>query len=280
MNNDFNPFFYYAGNIMRPLHDTITSKPFFLIIIVALSSILSLAATAQVPEEMPVIILNDSNKEPFTTKNRDGFLDIILTEAFRRIGFRLNTVHLPPERGLLSANEGIVDGEVNRIIGLDKIYKNLRRVPEKVRNSEFCALSKNPAIVNTVDELNKQVVGHIKGWKIYEKMMVGSERVITANSPQQLFRLLKKNRIDVALYDCVEGLDLAQRFNIKTLYMLEPAFDQTELFLYLNKHYADLVPRLSKALNDIKEEGFYDELYREKILPYYENREKSRQLIQ
>ncbi|NOX09677.1 MAG: transporter substrate-binding domain-containing protein [Gammaproteobacteria bacterium] len=250
------------------------SKRFFLVIIGMMSLVVSSLSSAQALEEMPVITLNDSNKEPFTTKDKDGFLDIVLTEAFHRIGFRLNTVHLPPERGLLSANEGIVDGEVNRIIGLDNIYKNLRRVPEKVRDSEFCALSKNPAIVNTPDELNKQVVGHIKGWKIYEKMMVGSKRVITAHSPEQLFRLLKINRIDVALYDCVEGLDIAKRFNINELYILEPEFDQTELFLYLNKRYVGLVSKLSKALRDIKEEGLYDNLYREKILPYYKNRKK------
>lgn len=244
----------------------------FLVTVFMASLMIASMTSAQTLEAMPVITLNDSNKEPFTTKNRDGFLDIILTEAFRRIGFRLNTVHLPAERGLLSANEGIVDGEVNRIIGLDNIYKNLRRVPEKVRNSEFCALSKNPAIVNTPDELNKWVVGHIKGWKIYEKMMTGSKSVITANSPEQLFRLLKINRIDVALYDCVEGLDLAKRFNMKGLHILEPEFDQMELFLYLNRRYAGLVPKLNKALRDIKAEGFYDNLYREKILPYYKNR--------
>jgi len=254
-------------------------KRVFLIVIFIVLPIPSLAMPAFASEQMPLLTLNDSNKEPFTTGNRDGFLDIVLTEAFRRIGFRLNTVHLPPERGLLSANEGIVDGDVNRITGLDKIYKNLLRVPEKIRNSEFCALSKDASIINTPDELNKHVVGHIKGWKIFDKMMAGSKKVITANSPQQLFRLLKINRIDVALYDCVEGLELARRLNMKELQILEPAFIQTELFLYLNKQHASLVPKLSKALRDIKKEGLYDRLYREKILPYYEYQDKAK-LIQ
>lgn len=244
--------------------------------LLAFSLIIPVAASEELAtNKMPVLTLNDSNKEPFTTANKDGFLDIILTEAFRRIGFKLNTVQLPPERGLLSANNGILDGDVNRIIGLDKIYKNLLRVPEKIRDSEFCALSKNANIVNTPDELNKQVVGHIKGWKIYDTMMAHSEKVITANSPQQLFRLLKINRIDVALYACAEGIDLAQRLSMKNIHILKPAFKQTELFLYLNKRHAALLPKLSKALREIKKEGLYDHLYHEKILPYYEHQEIS-----
>jgi len=245
-----------------------------LTVIFSLVSLFLLFASVSASEKMPVITLNDSNKEPFTTNNRDGFLDIVLTEAFRRTGFSLNTVRLPPERGLLSANKGIVDGEVNRIAGLNKIYKNLIRVPEKIRDSEFCALSKNAAFVNTPDELNKQVVGHIKGWKIYDKMMLGSEKVITASSPRQLFRLLNMGRIDIALYACVEGLDLAKRLNMKGIHILKPAFTQTKLFVYLNKRHASLVPRLSKALYEIKKEGLYDRLYREKILPYYEHKNK------
>ncbi len=225
-------------------------------------------------ENVPTITLNDSNKEPFTTKARDGFLDIILTEAFRRIGYKLNTVQLPPERGLLAANEGIVDGDVNRIKGLEKTYPNLQRVPEKIRDSEFCALSKNNSISNTPNELKKRVVGHIKGWKIYDKMMATSKKVITASSPTQLFRLLEVNRIEVALYSCVEGLDLAQRLGINNIHILKPDFQQVKLFIYLNNKHANLIPQLSSALLLIKNEGLYDSVYQKKIFPYYEQLNK------
>lgn len=244
-------------------------KQGFLIAVFATLSIVLLPIPSQALEQMPVLTLNDSNHEPFTTKNNDGFTDIVLKEIFRRIGFRVNTVQLPPERGLLSANDGIIDGEVNRIAGLNKLYKNLVRVPEKIRDSEFCALSKDATIINTPDELNKRVVGHIKGWKIYDKMMEKSAKVITANSPQQLFQLLKINRIEVALYACAEGIERAKRLDMKDIHVLKPLFSQTELFIYLNKRHSSLVPKLGKALYDFKKEGLYMQLYREKILPYY-----------
>jgi len=193
----------------------------------------------------------------------------VLREAFQRIGYSLKTVQLPPERGLLSANAGIVDGEVNRIAGLTKIYENLIKVPEKIRDSEFCALSKDANIINSPEALNQRIVGHIKGWKIYEKMMSGSNNVITVSSPKQLFRLLEMNRIEVALYGCAEGIELARQLNMKNIHILNPAFTQTELFVYLNKRHVKLVAKLVKALREIKKEGLYERLYRVKIvLPY------------
>jgi polar amino acid transport system substrate-binding protein len=249
---------------------------FFMVWMVVLTSFFSSAGLSQGLEKMPVLTLNDSNKAPFTTKNGDGFLDLVLLEVFRRIGYTLHMVRLPPERGLLSANQGIVDGDVNRIAGLDSLYLNLLPVPEKIRNSEFCALSKSAGLVNRVDELNNWVVGHIKGWKIYDKMMAGSDKVITANSPQQLFRLLDMGRIDVALYSCAEGLDMARQLGVKGIKILKPAFKQRALFLYLNKRHAALLPKISKALIEIKREGLYARLYDEKIAPYYENMQDSR----
>jgi len=228
----------------------------------------SLSAFADTSESLPVITLNDTNKTPYTTKSSDGFIDVLLTEAFKRIGYKYQAIRLPPERGLISANDGVLDGEVNRIAGIEKTYKNLRRVAEKIRDSDFCVLSKNANIVNSPQELKKYVVGYIKGWKIYEKMMLGSSNVITADNPQQLLRLLKIDRIDAALYTCLQGAIIAKNLNIEGVKVLEPRLKQRQMHLYLNKKYEHLVPALNQALQDIKQEGLYDNWYKEKILPY------------
>lgn len=239
-----------------------------LITFVLISSILSIAslpAFAQTTESKPHLIINSISQPLFTTKNKDGFLDVLLLEAFRRIGASFQIVKLPAERGLISANEGIVDGDLSRVKGLNKIYKNLIRVPEALRDADFCALSKNPIILNNPDNLRKYIVGHIKGWKIYEKMMTGSNKVITTDNPIQLIRLLKLNRIEVALYNCINGLTLSRNLGIKEVKILQPSFPKIQFFLYLNKKYNYLIPSLTKALSDLKDEGIYQKLYQEKI---------------
>jgi len=243
-------------------------KLFYVANFFVITSFLSLPLLAGPIESLPEIVLNDTNKLPYTTKNKNGFLDVVMAEAFKRIGFKLIMVRLPAERGLLGANEGIVDGELNRIAGIQKVYKNLIPVPEKIRNSDFCVLSKKSNIINSPEVLGQHVVGYIKGWKIYEKMMAGSDNVITTDNPQQLFRLLKINRIDAALYTCMQGFIIAKELNIENMKILEPRIKQREMFMYLNKKHEHIIPAISKALKDIRREGLYDQLYKEKISPF------------
>lgn len=218
--------------------------------------------------EPRVITLNTTNRPPFSTDKRDGFLDIVATEAFRRIGVELRIIEVPPERALINANAGIDDGDISRLAGIDKLYPNLIRVPEKIKDSMFCAFSRDPTIPGTPEAMRQRSAGHIKGWKNYEKMMAGAPDVTTTDGPEQLLRLLDLGRIEVALYQCIEGVALAREMGLKNIHSLAPPLTVTEAFIYLHKKHAELVPKLAAALRTLKSDGFYDRVYREKVAPF------------
>jgi polar amino acid transport system substrate-binding protein len=222
--------------------------------------------------EKPVLELNDTNDPPFTTEDRSGFLDVVADEAFRRVGVELRLVKLPAERGLINANDGVLDGDLTRIAGLDTQYSNLLRVPEKLVDWEFTAFSKDASIPSTWTAMRTHSVGHIKGWKIYEQNLSGAERVVTADDPSQLFRLLELDRIEVALYMRWMGLALIRQQGLKDVHALQPPLATRAMFIYLNKRHAELVPRLADALRAMKRDGFYERATRDKLLPYYERR--------
>ena len=217
--------------------------------------------------EVPVLVLNDPNAAPLTTVDGQGFLDAVAGEAFRRAGVELKLVRLPAERGLLNANAGIEDGDLSRIAGLEAQYPNLVRVPEKLLDIEFTAFSKNPALPGRLEVLRTHPAGYIKGWKIFEKLFAGAPNVVTAGDPEQMFRQLELDRIDVALYAHWQGLSLIRHQGLKGVHALEPPLAKRELFIYLHNRHAALVPKLAEALREIKAEGLYDRLYREKVLP-------------
>lgn len=231
-----------------------------------LAGIWLLVAANPCRAEMPVLVLNDTNAPPFTTDDHQGFLDAVAGEAFRRAGVKLRLVKLPAERGLINANAGTDDGDLTRIAGLDARYLNLIRVPEKLIDYEFVAFSKNAALPATWDALRAHPIGLIRGWKIYENQLAGALMVVTSDDSSQMFRQLQLNRIDVALYEHWLGLSLLKQQGIKGVHPLEPSLDKREMFIYLNKRHAALVPRLAKALRSIKAEGLYDRLYKEKVL--------------
>jgi polar amino acid transport system substrate-binding protein len=233
---------------------------------IAIAGVLLLLAGVARAAETPVLVLNDTNEPPFTTVDGQGFLDAVAGEMFRRAGVRLRLVRLPAERGLLNANAGTEDGDMVRIAGLEAHYPNLVRVPEKLLDWEFAAFGKDAALPARGDILRTRPVGHIRGWKIYEQQLAGASQIVTAEDTEQLFRQLQRDRIEIALYERWQGLSRIRHQGLTGVHALEPLLATREMFIYLHKRHAALVPKLAAALRAIKAEGLYDRLYREKVL--------------
>ena len=236
--------------------------------LILIASILLLMAGLARAAALPVLVLNDTNAPPYTAPDQSGFLDAVAGEAFRRAGIELKLVKLPAERALRIANAGIGDGDMVRIAGLEAQYPNLVRVPEKLLDWTFSAFSKDASIPARWNVIRQRQVGHIKGWKIYEEQLAGAPHVISVDDAAQLFRLLELDRIEVALYARWLGDALVRQQDINGVHVLEPPLATREMFIYLHKRHAALVPRLAAALRAIKAEGLSDRLYREKVLSH------------
>jgi polar amino acid transport system substrate-binding protein len=216
----------------------------------------------------PTLVLSDTYDAPYTSVSGDGFLDLVVREAFRRAGLNLKMVQVSPERALLNANAGIEDGVSARIAGLEKSYPNLVRVPEKVMDFPFVAFASQSKLANANwDTLVPVSVGHIQGWKIFEQNLKPGTSVTIVDTAEQLFTMLDKNRIDVALYERWLGLALAKKMEIKNIRVIEPALADREMFIYLNKRHADKITAISNALHALKVDGFYTRTCREKFAP-------------
>ena len=219
--------------------------------------------------ESQTLVLNDTNAAPFTTGTGDGFLDIVLREAFRRADLGLKLERLPAERGLLNANAGLEDGDLSRIAGLEKTYPNLVRVPEKLVDWHFVAFTRKPDLRHITWSMLKPLsVGHIKGWKIYEQNLKQHPQVTTVDTAEQLFTMLDKNRIEVALYERSMGLALVQEMGIQNIRVIEPSLAEREMFIYLHRKHADKATAIATALRTIKREGLYAQVCQAKLAPF------------
>lgn len=214
----------------------------------------------------PTLVLSDTYDKPYTTEASDGFLDLVAAETFRRAGLQLKMVKVSPERALLNANAGIEDGVSARIAGLEKTYTNLIRVPEKILDFPFVAFAQQ-AKVSTAnwDTLASMTVGHIHGWKIFEQNLKPGTPITVVDDAEQLFTMLDKGRIDVALYERWLGLALAVRMGLKNIRVVEPALAEREMFIYLHHRHTEKVPAIATALRAIKADGTYTRLCREKF---------------
>ncbi|HEY5602554.1 MAG TPA: transporter substrate-binding domain-containing protein [Gammaproteobacteria bacterium] len=253
---------YRPGRFWRPIRRSRRRllPPAALVLLAALPAITTLAA------EPETLTLSDPFDIPYTTPTGDGFLDVIAREAFRRIGFNLKFIRIPPERALLNANAGIEDGVSGRIAGLEKDYPNLIPVPERVLNFHFVAFAQQADLPGANWEtIASLVVGHIRGWKIFEQNLIPGGQLTVVDTSEQLFDMLNRNRIDVALYERWLGLELANKMGLAKVRVVEPPLAERSMFIYLHKRHTHIVPKLAAALRAIKAEGLYTRVCREKF---------------
>ena len=227
-------------------------------LIFALVAAVVCSAQLSTPTLAETLVLNNPTAPPLTNDDKTGFIDIVVGEAFRRVGLELKLIKLPPERALKNANDGIDDGDLLRIAGLEKLYPNLIRVPEKIFDVNFVAFANKPEVeIDRWLSLKPYIVGLIKGWKIFEKNIPAGTDMVYAHDPEQLFTLLEKGRIDIALYTRLMGLDIVKRRQLTGVTILSPPLAIRETFLYLHKSRKDFVPLIADALAALKREGFY-----------------------
>lgn len=209
-------------------------------------------------EKLQTLVLNDANSAPFTNKEGTGLVDVVAGEAFRRAGLKLKLIQLPAERALQNANNGIDDGEVSRVVGINNIYTNLVQVEEKLVDHHFVAFTQSAKLKNvTWKNLKPYSVGYIRGYKIIEKNLPKGTETSTANNAMQLFNMLDKGRVDIAIYRRWEGVTLAKQMGIKNINIIEPSLAETGIYIYLHKKHLKKVPLISSALKDIKTEGLF-----------------------
>jgi len=213
------------------------------------------------------ITLNTVGNPPLNTPQKTGFLDLVVESALTKIGIKLSTVHLPAERGLKNANLGLEDGEMSRIAGLDVLYPNLIRVPEKLMDWEFVGFSTKSIKMNDGwQSLTGYTVAYINGWKILEEH-TRNLFVTKVKNVDLLFKLLQKNRADIILYEKWGGLLMRNNLRASTIMLDQPPIAKKPVYIYLHKKHKALVAPLAKALREMKQDGSYKNIESKLLTP-------------
>jgi len=180
---------------------------------------------------------------------------IVLKQAYRKLGIEVEYNPLPGERALQTANSGKVDGEVFRIINIQKKYPNLIPIPTPINILEAVAFSKQPdLIVSGWHSLSKLSIGIQVGIKFAERGTRGMSPVLV-DTNEQLFKMLNADRIDVAAVALTNGLKTLSKLNLTSIYAVSPPIQVFPLYHYLHKKHAALVPRLNTVLAEMAVSG-------------------------
>lgn len=227
-----------------------------------------LFCTSQSFAETTKLTLNAGTAEPFISADGKGFYGELTEEIFRRIGIQAKVIRLPSARSILNANEGIDDGVIGRIAGMDEKYKNLIMIPEPVVTFKFVAYSLNTKIsVENWDSFKPYSVGYIRGWRIYEKNLPKTKSLTIANNAEQLFRLLMNGRAELILFEYYRGTWWNAHLNANAHIIGSPVAEKN-MFMYMHKKNRSLVPKITEAFKAMKQDGTYQKI-KDRTLPAY-----------
>lgn len=234
--------------------------PFSLQVIALFLLIISSYASAR-----PTIKVSTFNA-PFAT-----VIKAVVREAYNRIGYDINVLHLPGERALKLSNIGAVEAELYRIAAINKIYPNLSRIPVPIFNFEVRAFSKKTNFEpDGWNSLEPYRLAALTGVKITEKNTEGMNRELV-NDLHHMFTLLDSERVDLAITTRVAGNITMREMKLDNIKMLDPPVFTFPVFHFVHKSQQQLIPMLTESLTQMQNEGLIKKIINDQLHVIYSN---------
>ena len=194
------------------------------------------------------------------------WLDLIYTEAFRRLGYDFVYKGYPAKLSSKMSDDGTIDGEIHRVGDYGKVHPTVIRVDEPHFSIRFSAYSRRPGIsVDSWPSLRKTPykVGYRAGVKKTETTLprfVGPDRLVSSPNVILALRGLTDGRLDLYI-DTERPVDTALKNNddlrkrgIRKVGVVETITTHA----FLHKKHRDLVPKLAAVLRKMRKEGMIE----------------------
>ena len=173
---------------------------------------------------------------------------VIIGEAYRRIGIEMEVEWLGGLEALEASNSGELDGELQRIDGINRAWPNLVQVGIPVNYLVGTAFSKNHNFaIDGWISLESYSLGIVEGIIFAEQGTQGMD-VTAVDTYGNLFDMLEQDQIDVAVAPGINGQVLIQQLEGTAIKEMEGILEILFLYHYVSRGNEHLVPRLEEEL--------------------------------
>jgi len=192
-------------------------------------------------------------REPFIIQPDSGIAWGKLKQLEPSLNVEFIFVEMPAARSLVLTDHGVLDGDFLRIESIGVTYPNLVQVPYVFTVLELAAYSWRPELViNSFADLGEHaeyVVATQIGRKFLENKIRSFKNRLFVENLDQLFNLLEMKRSDIVVLDRLSAREVIGDKLGKTIFEVSSKpLAKLDLYLFLNKKHADLVPAIMKAL--------------------------------
>ena len=187
----------------------------------------------------------------------------LLTDIYKRAGLNAAIEPLPPARITILVLRDEIDGEVARIAPYFDKYPRLVKVEPayyQLVTTAFAKSGRNISI-SSAEDLKNYRVGIIRGVAHAAIATEGVPNLTVTDSVAQLFRMLDKDRIDIAVDVNMNGQDTINRLGLKTIQPVGHLATR-DFYNALIPSRSDLVLTISETIKAMKKNGELDKLAR------------------
>jgi polar amino acid transport system substrate-binding protein len=181
----------------------------------------------------------------------------ILTVVYAKLGIRIEFVDVPAKRSLIESSSGHLDGEVQRVLDVQREYPTLVAIREPFNYIEPTAFVKELNFnVNGWESLRPYRVGIVSGVGSSERGTTGMPQVEATATMDQMMLMLARDRIDVAVNDLFSGMLVIRRLGLDgQLRAVSPPLQHIDMYHFLNERNRELVPRVEAVIRDMRASG-------------------------
>lgn len=186
--------------------------------------------------------------------------EFILKRAYGSIGIDLIVEILPAKRALQFSTSGYVDGEIQRINVIERSSPTLIRIPTAVNYVDLSVFFTKQMPFRSMEDLEDYKFVYVRGVKVYESFLKYFKISHAVTTDEQMWRMIKERRMDVALAGRISGMYKLKELGIEGIYPLAPPQKTYHLYHYLHEKHQNLVPKIDAVLKKLSQNGELERL--------------------
>ncbi|VWB43940.1 hypothetical protein BLA24064_01964 [Burkholderia latens] len=181
----------------------------------------------------------------------------ILTVVYSKLGIPVEFVDVPAKRSLIESSSSRLDGEVQRVLDVQREYPTLVAVKEPFNYIEPTVFARElNADIKGWESLRPYRVGIVLGVGSSERGTAGMPEVERAYTMDQLMEMLASNHTDVAINDLFSGMLIIRRLGLDgQLRAVLPPLQHIDMYHFLSERNRALVPQVEAVIRHMRASG-------------------------
>lgn len=194
----------------------------------------------------------------------------VLRTAYERVGIDLNVMELPRQRSLVSAIEGISDGEVIRGPMELADHEGFRLIDPPLTHNEVAVFRRRDSGIEAADlaSLAEYSVAYLNGIKAHRQLAETAGNAVKVETPDLLLKMLDAGRVDLVV---INPIGARVRLASGEYANIDPegiVIKSEPLHHYLRDDLGDVADAIEEILQEMERTGELEQAFEDGITQF------------